>query len=422
MTSTSGKCDVSILRDEASFLGIRADWERLLASAAQPHFFHDFPWKWRSWLCVASHRNTALRIIVVRQNGRVVLIFPLVVSGRIGRFLNSETWEYRDLIVEEGPCIDQWFNAAWTALVELSEFDILLLQNVRSPSVLARLLALVKPRIWCSHSYSPVIRLRDFDGWDSYASSRSTKLVADQRRQWRRLSSALPDLRCVRVKENDAVRDLIGWMIDRKGEWAGYKQLPMQGFLSNERKELLVQAAIDACDSNRALVFELVGNGRTISAGMGFLCNKQFTFELFAYDLEWENYSPSRLLQEMMIRWCLVNDIEEFDFLPRTEGGRSYKDLWANGNVRSYSYAIPLSVRGRMLLRWKRSSAARLLVKTITRSSMYGILPNALRRALRPIASHALRPIEGMAPLAINAQEQAIGGKRKPSDRRRMRS
>lgn len=405
-TSTSETCDVSILCDEESFLGIRADWERLLVHAAGRHFFHDFPWKWRSWLCVASRRNEALRIIVVRQNGRTVLIFPLVVNRRVGRFLNSETWEYRDLIAEESPCIEQWFRVAWTALVGLNEFDILLLQNVRSPSLLPRLLTLVKPRIWCSHSYSPVIRLCDYDGWDTYASSRSKKLIADQQRQWRRLNSALPDLRCVRVQENDAIRDLIGWMIDRKGEWAKHKNLAMRGFLSSERKELLVQAAVDANDSNRALVFELVGNGRTISAGLGFFLNKRFTFELFAYDLDWENYSPSRLLQEMMIRWCLDNNIDEFDFLPRTESGVSYKDLWANANVRSNSYAIPLSVRGRVLLHWKKSAIARSLVQSITHSSAYGLLPIELRRALRPIALHELRPIETMAPVM---QEQAVG-------------
>lgn len=400
-------CDVSILRDEAAFLRLRADWERLLAHSAGKHFFHDFPWKWRSWLCVAARSNEALRIVVVRQSDRIVLIFPLVVNRRVGRFLNSETWEYRDLIVEESPYPEHWFRAAWDALVRLKEIDILLLQNVRSPSALARLLALVKPNIWFSTTYSPVIRLRNYDGWEHYASSRSRKLVADQRRQWRRLTAAFPDLRCMQVKEKDAICDLIRWMLDRKVEWAAQKNVAKRGFLSSERKDLLIQATVDACDSNRVLAFALVAEGRTISAGIGFLFNKQFTFELFSYDLEWENFSPSRLLQETMIRWCLENEIEEFDFLPRSEGGSSYKDLWADGHVISHSYAIPLSVRGRLLLGWRRSTIVKSLVQSLTRSSAYSHLPAAVRRVLRPIALHSLRPV------AMMTSPDEHGGKRR---------
>jgi hypothetical protein len=120
---------LEILRDEAAFAQLAGDWKRLRRESASRHFFHDFSWKWHSWRCVASGQGDALRVLVVRRGVRVVLILPIAINGRVARFLNSATWEYRDMMVDDVPGLDDSLRAVWRALSDLREFDVLLLQN-----------------------------------------------------------------------------------------------------------------------------------------------------------------------------------------------------------------------------------------------------------------------------------------------------
>jgi CelD/BcsL family acetyltransferase involved in cellulose biosynthesis len=142
-------------------------------------------------------------------------------------------------------------------------------------------------------------------------------------------------------------------------------------------------------------------------AGVGSLCKQQFIFELFA-DLAWENFSPSRLLLEGMIRWCIENGVEEFDFLPRVQGGSMYKDLWADSTVSSTSFAIPLSLRGLLLLRWRRSAIVKWIAQSIARSPASRLAPAGVRRALRPVAAHKLQQVAAMAPADEYAWRRSI--------------
>src|SRR5215469_13532320 len=103
----------STIRDSAGFRTLEAEW-RSLCDRALPHsFFSLFDWQWRAWQHIASARQCRLCILVGRADERVVLIWPLVLEGRLIRFLCSEKFEYRDMLVEEGPLAADWMMAAW---------------------------------------------------------------------------------------------------------------------------------------------------------------------------------------------------------------------------------------------------------------------------------------------------------------------
>jgi CelD/BcsL family acetyltransferase involved in cellulose biosynthesis len=394
--TTTTPTAVEVLRDAQAFARLGSEWKRLCSESTSPHFFHDFAWKWHTWQCVASRKRDQLRILVARQKDRVVLILPLVIGDRVARFLNSASWEYRDMIVDDAANLDDALRACWRELRAVREVDLLLLQNVRTPSALSRLLDAVEPRFWCVHDESPVIRLADYRNWDHYAASRPTKLMADQRRQWRRLRAAVPDLECNAVRNKAEIERLVHWMLDRKTEWALHKKRSLQGFFRAEQAALLIRAAEEAFDSGGLLLYRLAGGGQTISAGMGFVANRQFTFELFSYDLQWENFSPSRLLQEQMIRWCFDNGIAEFDFLPFNGEGSPYKKLWTDATVESVSYAIPMTLRGLALIRWQKSAVARALT-SLRGSSASALLPRWARSRLRRALFEHMRPLSKMS-------------------------
>jgi CelD/BcsL family acetyltransferase involved in cellulose biosynthesis len=379
---------VSVLTKGTAFASLKPEWELLFSQSQNQHCFHDFSWNFHSWNCVAAAQGQALRIIVGRERGRPVLIFPLMVKNRVARFLSADVFAYRDMLLADNHS-DDWFHATWNTLLGLEEVDILHLQNVRSPSNLGRMLAIVKPPVWHVDTYSPAIVLRNYETWDTFALSRPKTLIADQRRQWRRIKAFAPNLQHVWVQDKDEVDSLVRWMIDQKASWAKQKGIPRM-IWSSGREDVLRRAAQDAYDAGRLLVFKLADGQTVIAAGMGFVNNQHFTFELFSYDLKWQNFSPSRLLLEDLIRWCLDNRLELFDFLPQAAQGSLYKYDWADDKIKSTSYLIPITARGSMLIHCGRRDLS-AITKSRIASSIYHWLPQPTRGLLHYVANMSSR-------------------------------
>jgi CelD/BcsL family acetyltransferase involved in cellulose biosynthesis len=384
--SGMGQADfsVSVLKDGTAFASLKPEWEVLFAQSSNQHFFHDFSWNFHSWNCVTAASGAELRIIVGRECGRAVLIFPLMVKNRIGRFLTAEAFAYRDILLADNHN-DDWFHATWNTLLGLKDFDILHLQNVRLPSNFERMLMIVKPRVWCVDTYSPVITLRNYKNWEIFALSRPKKLIADQRRQWRRINALVPNLQHIWVQDKLEVDRLIHWMIDQKASWAKHKGITRM-IWSSGRENVLMRVAQDACEAGRVLVLKLADGENVIAAGMGFVHNTQFTFELFSYDLKWENLSPSRLLLEHLIRWCMDKRVEVFDFLPQAQQGSLYKYDWADDKIMSTSYLIPITARGSALIHLRRVDVSAIAKSTVA-SWIYYKLPKATRGLLQYFAN-----------------------------------
>lgn len=334
----------SVIEDSAAFLELEPDWRELYRRVGTSHYCQDFSWCWRVWECVASRWGRRLRLIVGRQAGRVVLIWPLMLEGRVLRCLSSDTLEYRDVLVEESEYTDLYLKYAWNVAVHIKGVDFFLFQNSRSPSNLERLIAYAGRLNWSRRFDSdPVIRLAGFEGWDAYAATLRKSLVGDQKRQWRRAGLALPALEFVVVRGAGDIDGLLDWMFFHKFGLLDRKGIGGRSFRSAEVRDFFGGIARDALERDALYLSKLCAGPDILSAGMGYKFGKRFLFHMFSYDRTWENLSPSRLLLEKTIRWCFDNGIEEFDFMP---GGGDYKLLWTNDRVGLCSYSAPKNLRG----------------------------------------------------------------------------
>jgi len=378
---SSQKIELSVVDTTGGLLALREEWNDLWGRSDGAHFFHSFGWCWHIWNFVAAPRGRKLHVVIGKQARRLVLIWPLMIDGRTLRMLSSDTLEYRDLIVEKSPHANYWMTMAWNAVTSTPGVDLVLLQNLRSPSNIDQLLNGMgrTPAVvggWCS-----VIRLDKYATWESYVKQWPKSMISDQRRQWKRAKEALPSVSFKLITDGNDIGAIIDWIIRHKVQWlrARNKSWSAENLASREMRAFFHAASQSAHDEGSLVLAKLSDGNIIISAGFGYRFRSDFLFHMFTYDLTWSRISPSRLFLEELVRWCFSQSIRTFDLMP---GGETYKTIWANELVRTDTYAESLTLWGEYLLRWHLPLAEFVRVPEIVTTG-YRYFPERLRQKIR---------------------------------------
>src|SRR5262249_12099809 len=103
----SGEFEFALIADRAQFAALEPEWNELFARAGRPHqLFQAYDWL-RHWADHYLDDRTRLSIVVVRQGGRLVMVWPLVAIQRAGLtrlcWMGEPVGQYGDALVEDGP-------------------------------------------------------------------------------------------------------------------------------------------------------------------------------------------------------------------------------------------------------------------------------------------------------------------------------
>lgn len=370
--------------DSEGFLALEPQLRALFARTPGASVFLTFEWQWRAWGFMQSQAEALrdavqLRLLVGRVGERVALIFPLALVRGLVTHLSSRKFEYHDVLVEAEPKAAPWVRAAWRKVLAMPGAHSLDLFDVARQSNLGRLLAEERPGGVLRDDHSPVIALDRFVRWEDYVASLPSKLMADQRRQWRRLGEISPGFAFEFVAEPAEIVRTLDWMFDQKVAWAEKRDIdtgvmPTQGY-----RRFMRQVVLDMQSQERLLVGRIAGEAGIMSAGFGFVHRETFVFYMFAYDEAYGALSPSRLLMERLMRWCFERGVRVFDFLP---GPEVYKRSWTNATLPVVDYVVPISVWGRVRLAWTVRVVDRLARQDWLRRG-YDALPAWLRQRVR---------------------------------------
>ena len=371
--------EVQILRDSDSFLALKGEWNDLYARAHDPHYFQSFNWIWAAWQENALPKGRQLFIVVCRENDRAVLIWPLMIQGRrLARFLSSDRGEYRDILVERSPKVDEWFAVAFETFREQSGVDLVQLQDVHQGSYLNRYFTEQCPGARRHIRSAPLIALDRWPDFDSYMASLPGKLRRDQRRQWRRITEeAKAEYEVVVAWEN--VLETLHWLYDTKLAWMSQRDLVSPSFDCDEYRNFLHHVCEDAFNNGSLVVSRIVSGAEIISASLSFVSPSEFTFYMFAYDERWESFSPGRLLMERNLDWAKTRGVGNFDFM---HGTLTFKERWTDLSAEVTDYLVPCSATGSLLVAWYSSALRRRLLNMIWGSSSaraIGNVPEPLR-------------------------------------------
>jgi CelD/BcsL family acetyltransferase involved in cellulose biosynthesis len=343
-----------IVSDEQGFRSLEPEWRDLLERVRRRHHYQSFDWTWRSWEHIARNRGQKLFVVVGRRAGRAVLIWPLAryrkLLWRTAEWIGAEHSYYSDVLVEDAPEAAEWLEAAWSWAAK--RVDYMWLSHMTDDAVLVPILERIEG-VRRDVQEAPYVDCSEWPDWDAYYRTRTRNLKRDLVRRRRRLEEQ-GDVGFRIVTSADEARETLDWMLEHKADWMKSKGIRLQdGGVDTADMQGFYRAVVaDACASDNLCLATLTLDGKVLAAQLGLLARGTLAGNMTVYGPGWEKYAPGKLLMADLVRWTLENNCAIYDLMP---AGESFKYLWARKEARITTYLVPCSLRGRVLVAWRRS-------------------------------------------------------------------
>ena len=329
----------SIVRDEMSFNALQSEWEDLFQRAAVQTPFLRYSWLRLCWDRQRDIHGTSLFIVVVRKHDRPVLIAPFVLRPR-GRswqlsFLDSLTWQYNDVLVEDSVDASVYVDYFWETLAGMRSIRRFVSKWVREDSPLVSHLAAARQASKVASNRAPLIDLTKFGAWEVYFHSLSSHLRRDHGRRLRNLEKrgAVE----FRMADGSTYSSDMAWLFAQKRHWLERKGKSSTWFKAPGTEELFTAAAREGLSSGRTWLTVLSVDGETIAAKLGFREGSTLYMSKTAYDPAWDTYSPGRTLTLLTIERAFQEGLQKCDLMM---GRGALKDRLATGAIKARSQKI----------------------------------------------------------------------------------
>jgi CelD/BcsL family acetyltransferase involved in cellulose biosynthesis len=318
--------ELRIVRSNADFLALRADWAALIARCPDHYFSQSFTWCEVAWRHIAAARNRELCCPVLTSKGRLVGIWPLVTYADAGtpamRPLGSEGSEYCSPLVEADGEARRRTLLLWQAAARCA--DLLVLPYVRENALLTPLLR--RAGLWRFTDFpapAPYTARADYADWAAYQKLLSSSLRHKLRRVRRRLSEKGNFTIAIEPRESSA--ELIDWMLAHKKRWLDREGMQSGWIGRQDYRDFLVELAQRSNGSYGAMLFALKVDGVPIAAKFATVDAQRFEAIIGVYDPKWSSFSPGQILTEHCLGWSFERQLD-FDFRIGTE---PFKRDWA---------------------------------------------------------------------------------------------
>jgi CelD/BcsL family acetyltransferase involved in cellulose biosynthesis len=371
---SSEKCEFALIADRPHFDALEAEWNALFERAGRPHqLFQTF-----GWLCHwANHyldHRTRLSVVVARQEGRLVMIWPLVAIRAVGLtrlcWMGEPVSQYGDVLAEDGPARVDLLRQGW-ALVKALGADVIHLRKTRSDAVVFPLLQQAGA-LAIDFATAPYLDLASAEDYQDYERRYSAK----KRARRRRLLRSLEEVATVTFERHDggpAARDLVGHALALKHKWLVARGVIAPVLQDPRFGRFLCDVAGRRTGAAEIRVMAVSCNGTPGAVEVSFECRRHRVAYLISYDIELAKHGIGIIVAEHSIRTAHAQGLLRFDLLTPAD---PYKMEWADGSVEVRDWAMPLTRPGRLyVLVWLR------FMRHWMRSATKG-LPVWLRRRL----------------------------------------
>ena len=366
---------VELIEDTERLMGLREEWNELLADSSTDCLF--LTWEWLStwWRHLSGDRR--LFVLTVRSQGRLVAIAPFVVRPPgISRILPFPALEflgtgsigsdYLDVIIRRGH--EDWAVQALAESLAGMNRAVELEQVKIGGSVARGIGKILEGRGWSvEEQETNLSRHINLSGqsWPSYIGSLGAAHRYNFHRRLKQLERGFA-VRFQKSSSEEERRPALGRLIAlHTARWGGYSR----AFHTPKHLRFHEEITRLACQRGWLRFYTLWLDGEAVAALYGFRYGSVFNFYQSGFDPLYARYSTGLVTMGLTIENAIQEGVEEFDLL---QGVEQYKEHWARevrplGRLEFY----PPRVRGLVyrraaeLSRAARRAARRMLPRKI---------------------------------------------------------
>jgi CelD/BcsL family acetyltransferase involved in cellulose biosynthesis len=353
---------LSTITDLGSLEALGEEWRALFVVHGRPHqVFQTFDWL-VTWARIYAARQRTLTVVTGRLDGKLVLVWPLVVERRFG--LRIATWmgdplsQYGDALM-----VDDLDPASAEAVFEYIialPVDVLALRRVRDDAAIAPLLRRrLGPPV--NVQASPFVDLSDRADADAFDMRFAGKLRSSRRRRRRRLEERGP-VAFIHHGPSAEAAGLVASALAYKREWARQAGILAPALL-DPRFERFFVAACEAVPELR--VSALRCGEETLGVEISVACKGLLFGHVLAPRPGFGAWGLGGILAEQIIHNAIREGYDGVDLLAPAD---DYKLEWTAVSVGVGDFCLPLSLRGSLYmwlwLRFGRAALKKLLRRT----------------------------------------------------------
>jgi CelD/BcsL family acetyltransferase involved in cellulose biosynthesis len=322
-----------IVSDEDGFRALKHDWDDLWARA-NGRYYQAFSVCWLSWLHVAKPRGKKLRCIVCRQQGRAVMIWPLVTHKRFlwtyAVPLSPDAGDYTSVLVESGLSTSTLVAGAWQAARRRCGADFVHLPYMNEELELYDLASRERHVLHATQHDSWLVKLREETDWDAYCSSLGTMYSKRPGALERRLSKeGRVAVRMVEPAETTEIATTVDWMLECKRTWCDRVGKRGEWSDSPHFRNFLVDllGPVNGQAMARLVVVSL--DDKAIAALVVSLGNPCANAIIAGFDPDYGKFGPGSIAVEHCVKWAFQQGFD-LDF---GVGSERFKSYWSRDNV-----------------------------------------------------------------------------------------
>jgi CelD/BcsL family acetyltransferase involved in cellulose biosynthesis len=344
--------EFQVITDQSGFCALEADWNELFERAGRStQVFQTFSWNWHwcrhfVWDQKLVSKQAAI-IITARDNGRLVMIWPLAME-RIGAirqliWMGEPVSQYGDILADTDTVDQASIRSAWAFALKELKPDVVRMRRVRADAVIASHLAGLRS-LETVVNEAPHLDLASAPDFMAYEQRYTAKARKNRRRLARRLEeqgTVKYTLLSQRPEAGLAARQAV----EMKQSWLRDRGLLSPALADPRFAEFMADVASAVERTAGVKVSVLTLNDTPVGIQIGVIAKQRLSLHIIVYDLAHEKSGVGVLHLEHAIAEAYDQGLVAIDLLaPKAE----YKMDWADGTVAVIDHAVPISNIGKL--------------------------------------------------------------------------
>lgn len=356
--------EIAELRSADAIASLREEWDGLVALSERATIYQT--WEWNDAWWNVYKRGKRLRLLLVRENGRLIGLAPLYVSRHLGTplrrlaFIGTGASDYMDVIASD----EHASEVCATVLDHLTRsrtYDMADLQQLRPTAHLREEAECLQSSYFTLNRHRkrlPTLSAQEPcpyvvlpETWEEYTARLGKKMRSNLSYYDRLLPKTFEGAE-VRLAEEQELPEAMAALFDLHQKRWNARLLP--GVMGGTKTQEFHRAVAERFHKRGWLRLHLTRvEGRTVAALYCFSHRGHYYYYLGGFAPELAKYSLGTVLTAHAMRQAIAEGCEEFDFL---RGNEPYKYRWMP-EVRFNARLLvprPRSLRSRALLRLNR--------------------------------------------------------------------